>query len=361
MKKLSVLFLCLIVSFSLKGQETKGVVFDHGTLSEILLKAQKIKKGPKMVFVDCFTTWCGPCKYMSNTIFPMENVGKYINANFLCVKIDMEQPEGKEIAEKYKIRAYPTFLLLDVDGNEINRLLGSSEAEEFIERVKKAVDPGNSPKARKNIYDSNKTFENAISYLTALEETYMTDDLQKFTEEVLPTLPLEEKYSDKMWPYIALSLNDPKSSIIDLIMNEKLIADQYVGKERLDKVICKGAKKYIGYYLSERIQNPDNEKFVKCTQYLQLLANRDATAEYFVKVSKLYTENKIDEITSLLNVEDLMSLSAQDENIVEDMILSIKGLPMEKRLGYLKAKAEFYNKQCELAKASIERYSKNNN
>ena len=62
--------------------------------SEALAKA---KAENKLVFMDCYTSWCGPCKYMTETIFPQEKAGEFFNPKFVCVKFDMEKGEGKEL------------------------------------------------------------------------------------------------------------------------------------------------------------------------------------------------------------------------------------------------------------------------
>ena len=69
-----------------------------------------------MVLVDCYTSWCGPCKIMASKILPQKEVGDFLNERFVCVKYDMEKGEGPEIAKKYGVEAYPTFLLLRADG-----------------------------------------------------------------------------------------------------------------------------------------------------------------------------------------------------------------------------------------------------
>ena len=50
----------------------------------------------------------------------------------------MERGEGIEIRKNYKIKAYPTFLILDEKGNEIGRVVGGNEINTFIEKVEKA-------------------------------------------------------------------------------------------------------------------------------------------------------------------------------------------------------------------------------
>lgn len=63
------------------------------------LKAAKAEG--KLLFVDFYTEWCGPCKMMANNVFPQKDVGDYMNAKFVCLKIDAEKGEGVELAKRY--------------------------------------------------------------------------------------------------------------------------------------------------------------------------------------------------------------------------------------------------------------------
>ena len=98
--------MCLVLSVMAFAQT--GVDFQHLTFDEALAKAKAEKK---LVFVDCYTTWCGPCKMMTTKIFPMKEAGEFFNPRFVCVKFDMEQGEGKELKNKLGVRAYPLSLL----------------------------------------------------------------------------------------------------------------------------------------------------------------------------------------------------------------------------------------------------------
>ncbi len=137
MKKLVTLFLTLSTLITLSAQ---GIAFEnHETAWADILK--KAKAENKIVFVDAYTTWCGPCKMMSNTIFPTKEVGDVFNKNFINAKIDMEKGEGPQIAQKYGIRAYPTYLFVNGDGELVHRGLGAMPAEKFISVGEAAADP----------------------------------------------------------------------------------------------------------------------------------------------------------------------------------------------------------------------------
>ena len=93
----------------------------------------------KLLFVDCYTSWCGPCKQMTEKVFPQKAAGDYFNPRFVCVKYDMEKGEGVELAKQWGVRAFPTFLIIRSDGTIQHRLVGADDLEAFIARVEQEV------------------------------------------------------------------------------------------------------------------------------------------------------------------------------------------------------------------------------
>ncbi|MYD46653.1 MAG: thioredoxin family protein [Gammaproteobacteria bacterium] len=108
-----------------------GIDFFHGTFEEALQLADEEEK---LVFVDVYTSWCGPCKVMSQTVFPDEEVGEYFNARFVSYKLDAEDMDidGPRISNTYDVRAYPTLLFLNPDGTEIGRGVSGYDIEGLL-------------------------------------------------------------------------------------------------------------------------------------------------------------------------------------------------------------------------------------
>jgi len=337
--------------FSQAKVQNPGVLFEKGTFEQTLAKAKNNKKGPKIIFMDCYTTWCGPCKYMSEKIFPQEHIGKFFNENFLNIKIDMEKGEGVELAKKYEIKAYPTFLILDTDGNEINRIVGIGDAGSFIERTKKAMDPSNNPKVIKAKFDSYPNMDNAIAYLESLKESNFNKEVDVFLEGIFAVMPAWDRYSERMWPYISQSLQDANSKIFEWVISEKYLADRIAYKERVDMSICSAIKKLVGNYTAGRIKDADHNAIMLKVKYLSLLSDgRDETTSYFVNVPKYFGENNMDAIVAMLNVADLMKKSENDRNTIERLLMSVKDFPKAKQEEYLKAKQDYLKKQIEQIK-----------
>ena len=116
-----------------------GIDFNHElTFQQALDKA---KQEGKLVFIDCYTSWCGPCKRLAATVFTDSVVGSYFNNNYVNVKFDMEKEEGPSIATRYQVTAYPTLLWLDGNGVIKHKIIGGLEAKGLIDAGKSAADP----------------------------------------------------------------------------------------------------------------------------------------------------------------------------------------------------------------------------
>lgn len=120
---------------SLKSYQ--GIVFETGTLQEALAKARKENKP---IFVDCYTSWCGPCNMMSTRVFPTKEAGDFFNPRFISIKIDMEKGEGKELLKQWKINAFPTYLILNNDGEIVYTSRGYIPASELVKRMQEGLD-----------------------------------------------------------------------------------------------------------------------------------------------------------------------------------------------------------------------------
>ena len=116
MKKYILLIFACIYAIHLNAQNA-GINFLHGTTwAEAVAKA---KAENKLIFIDFYTQWCGPCLNMAQTVFSLPTVGYYYNQTFINLKIDAEEGEGITLAKKYGVRSYPTYAFIDPATEEI--------------------------------------------------------------------------------------------------------------------------------------------------------------------------------------------------------------------------------------------------
>ena len=118
--------------------ENEGMELFHGSFEEALALAEE---QDKLVFVDVYTMWCGPCVVMQETVFPEAEVGEYFNSRFVSLKLDMENEDqnGPELGARYKVGVLPTYLILDTEGNEIGRATGGASPSQFISMISRAL------------------------------------------------------------------------------------------------------------------------------------------------------------------------------------------------------------------------------
>lgn len=150
MKKIvSVLFLFSVIT----AFAQEAIQFQELPFKDIIAKA---KKENKIVFIDAFTSWCGPCKMMEKNIFTKKSVGDYYNASFINARFDMEKGEGRDIAVKYGVRSYPTYLFLNGDGELVSQNYGYMEESMFIAMGQDVNSPNNKKGSLKERFEKGE-------------------------------------------------------------------------------------------------------------------------------------------------------------------------------------------------------------
>lgn len=220
MKKIIVLLLLFVRLQTLAQTDTAlGIRFeDNSTWEQIKAKARKENK---YIFMDCYASWCVPCKFMSQKIFTLPEVGKYMNATFVSVEIQMDKtkkdPEfiqkwystASDLGEKYSVNTFPTYLFFSPTGIPVHRLVGSvNEGKEFIEKAAEALNPSTQYYSLINAYKKHLRdsvfLRNAItsalkmhdlksaslignSYINCLKDPYADDNISLIEEVTTST------------------------------------------------------------------------------------------------------------------------------------------------------------------------------
>lgn len=135
-KSIQILIASIALSLFSRQAEAQGVVFNDIPWAEALSKA---KQENKNVFVDVYTSWCGPCKKMAASVFTNPKVADYMNSNFVCIKIDAEKQKEHEAIKNNPPSAYPSFYYYNNEGCLMSIQSGFHEADEFISISKKAL------------------------------------------------------------------------------------------------------------------------------------------------------------------------------------------------------------------------------
>ena len=146
----------------------------------------------KLLFIDFYTDWCGPCKRMASQVFPTKEVGDYMNAKFVAIKIDAEKGEGPALAEKYGVKAYPTFIICNADGSAIGEFAGYKEGDAFIAKVESCSNPDLNPERVKALYESGDRTPQIV-------QAYVGNFVDNSHGDYLATLEKACRLIDEYW------------------------------------------------------------------------------------------------------------------------------------------------------------------
>ncbi len=139
----------------------------------------------KYIFVDCYATWCLPCKKMDNEVYPIDSVGFLVNKNFISIKVQMDStkndddnikqwyPLAKELNDKYKINVLPTYLFFDSKGQLLHKGFGFKTPNEFLDLVTSANDPEKQYYTLLERYFKNELSCSSKNYLAKTAQTLL--------------------------------------------------------------------------------------------------------------------------------------------------------------------------------------------
>lgn len=269
MKK-NVLYIFLffpIVSFA------SGIKFYEGSWNQVLAEAQKQNK---TIFIDIYTTWCGPCKQMSNNVFTNDRVGERYNTTFINYKIDAEKGEGIELAKKFAITAYPTYLFVSPEGELIYRSLGSMPVEKFLGEADKATEFAKifSPIAvmDRSYAAGKRTPEFLYEYLKRKNMTNSDNSL--LTEEYIKSINESEYKTEKVLAVIAPNVNSIDSKAFEILVSS-LSRFMYLTNQQ-QKAVLQGISKAKIQTLRKAIEKKDKyllEKLIDVVRETSYSAN----------------------------------------------------------------------------------------
>jgi len=160
------LFAGLFLSSFIQAQ---GIEFFHGTWEEGLAKS---KAEGKIIFVDAFAKWCGPCKNMAANTFTNPAVGDFFNHNFICMKIDMEEEMGLKLRDKYPVSAFPTLFFIDEDGEVVQKTVGAKGPTDLMALGQTVLDKYDKSVKYVSAYEAgDRSYQLVYDYVVALNQS----------------------------------------------------------------------------------------------------------------------------------------------------------------------------------------------
>lgn len=300
-----------------------GVKFKNLSLEEALSLASETNK---TLFLDVYAEWCGPCKEMDRSVFPLKEVGDFFNDRFVSIKIDAEKGEGLQIRKKYSINAYPTYLFLNDNGDEVLRLIGFQGPKDLLRKTEEGL----SEKPFKQVLeDYNSNLDRSSYNIEKIVKTYFETGYKNKGEQILDSLfqvlTDKEKTSQEYLSLYRYAQNDKSERMQYFIENHskfQSLLGWYEFQELVDSI-------FPQLLMNQQAQFRKKQFLDKNFPYLEnFLLKENSETKALLELIRLAEKQEMDNILNHLN-EKIMLYKGRNRVFASYMAISVpnKGTP----------------------------------
>jgi thiol-disulfide isomerase/thioredoxin len=256
----------------LEVEKKEGIVFEELSYEKALAKARQENK---YLFVDCYTTWCGPCKFMDANVFTLKEAGEYFTPRFVAVKYDMEKGEGIDLVKPFGIKSYPTYLVVRPDGVIAHRIVGSSGWPAFMQKLERGLTPGTCLEYLEKQYQQGKLDSKGLrQYMQALEDDLNSQAAKRVSDELIANMTDKERLTPEAWPLLSDRKHSPfASDNYKFILKNRERLSKTVGREQVEDYLRGTWSPFLSsfHHLDTRMPRVSGERRAELLQQLQEL------------------------------------------------------------------------------------------
>lgn len=330
MKKVLLLLLSLL---SLNGYTKDGVKFTQLTTWQDVIAKAKMEQ--KYIFVDCYTTWCGPCRLMNRIVFVESEFGEVFNKEFISVKLQMDttsrdndfvkqwQKESHSFTQLYHINVYPTYLILTPEGKVVNKLVGSNiEYKDFLEL---AV---NSKKTKNQYYTILEAFNSDTGNVQLARQLYSLsltayeiETMRRAVSVFIDKMPVDSLLTGLYVDMFRILCDDINGKVFEILLDNKdkynLLDTMYSADELLAKAIIKNHQK------SQSLNETETDIHISEEDYRSLFAGKYAFIDYQKTLDEVLLENWMKHKRFDLIVQKMDAITTAGYSLETDYLNSV--------------------------------------
>lgn len=320
MKRHLFILAACIYAISLSAQSA-GINFLHDvTWAKAVSKA---KAENRLIFIDFYTQWCGPCMNMAQTVFSLPAVGSYYNQTFVNLKIDAEKGEGIALAKEYGVRSYPTYAFVDPATEKmVHRSSSRQSAEQFIQTGKDATIPTQRSFYLQEEYaKGNRGRAFLIDYIHYNHSIYARDNVQKAFEELLKN---GAKLTDPdIWEIYT-------SSIPGITPYLKQVSDNYTtfcqifGKEAVDAKLAKETM-YGDLAIIDALCDYEGKDFNRKMIHINNCINKKDYKDAIIMIDAMIADVNVDQQELIARLKYIARLSYKADEMPDEWFYKCVG------------------------------------
>lgn len=234
MKGSILLFLLLLATMGMA--QNRSIAFEETKeWQEITAKA---RKAGKMIFVDCFTSWCGPCKMLATKVFTNDAVADYFNEHFVSAKFDMEKDkDGMAHKKAWDVTAFPTLLFIDPQsGGVVEKLVGFRPAEALLESARSLV---NLNKSAADYSKNSRNAEAVLQMVVSLKRSGKEQEALRVMGDYFIGMTPQQMATPEGWAIIFQCADDILTPPLKTVYENKALFAAIPGKDQARMVEAK--------------------------------------------------------------------------------------------------------------------------
>ena len=314
--------LAVLISLSVSAQ---GIEFVEVTWQEALAKA---KEENKLLFVDSYAKWCGPCKRMAKHEFVKPEVGEIYNNNFVNLKLDMESKNGRTFDSKYPVSAYPTMFFLNGNGEIVKKVKGGKKAEQLISMAKAVLKSYDTSGEFKEKYvEGDRSYETVYGYVEALNK--IGKPSLRISNDYLKSNP--EITDEQLYKFYHVATVDADSRIFDLMTENKTEVIASVSEKAFNEKVRSACLRTISKAVEYETESLFDEAIAKAkanlTKDAELFALESALKYYYnmsygqqfgetaKEISKIYLKEEPGKLKPIIS--ELQKKFKKDEKLMD--------------------------------------------
>jgi thiol-disulfide isomerase/thioredoxin len=321
-----VLFAAILLYSGNMAAQNRSISFDSTGLTSSIEKA---KSDNRLIFVDCYTSWCGPCKEMSRHVFTQDSVADFINAHFVNVKLDMEKGEGPAVKNEFHVEAYPTYLLLNSNRKLIYRFAGAVPSDTFLSRIRRGMDTLNRIAILNERYNSGERTKDLLrEYIQIKIEGMELTTGEQVARDYFDMLTPKEKLLPGNWFLFgenrySLYLSNVHSRTFMYLADHWREFAKANGREVVEnkmRHMYQRIAEYClhGWYFKDRLKNPIPYDKTEFDRYRAQIKSTDFTDKAqlltLMDIAQAACEKDTSKITSLM-IDNIGKLSGENQHV----------------------------------------------
>jgi thioredoxin-related protein len=242
---ISILMVASMTQANAQADTTVGLVFRDGMTWQQVIEAASREN--KYIFVDCYASWCGPCKLMDKEVYPSGSVGQFMNDRFISIKLQMDSTThdmnsvqtwystAHDFQEQFSIHAYPSFLFFSTDGALVHKDVGAKDAVGFLRIAQTALEPQKQYYTLLRQYNQGNLPDSLLSILATAARSLGQDSLFMMIAKVYMHHLADSSLTHMAWRKENVNVLQTYSNIIN--PTDDIFRMYYRDREKINEIM----------------------------------------------------------------------------------------------------------------------------